>query len=548
MPKFNITTNKTCLIIGVLIVFSICFSFRCYRFEQREALHIDEAMSVVISNCKTIGWGEAFEDDSRMFTGAEMKAAFYSGDNSLEATAKDITQLWKDTRDPVHSNVYYILLRASFIGADTAVYDQVLLRAFILNILLFLISFFFIFKLIRLLTDNNWIIWGILAMAFISHGSIYSTLTFREYQYQETMFSILAYIGAVIFFKIDKGEILMGYKKIVLYALVIALTFHTGYFAVAYAGMIWGGLFLMAVMKKEYKTSQFLALTFILSLIFTIAIYPNFFAAIGSDRGDEAMKKFQWESIISNITSIIFDTPGQLERYHLGVYKLAAIFGMIAAAAIYRYRKGKAVSKEVKLCAILFFISSLWILFVLFLSPWKGAHYFRAIFPLFSVGLMGMLFLQRIKIFYPLLAIYPIFLFWVSCLNFDRYPEAKDNTPIIFAGHQDYYNQFYDHELFNDERLIGFSLDRQNLESKMKELDNYAAVAIDLENDFSKYTSEKPTARLDSLYKYVDTTKYEVIGRRFHRSFRSIFLLKERDSLLINNEQMHVHKDFLRWK
>lgn len=546
MSKFNISSGKTSLVVGAVIILMICFAFRCYRFQDREALHIDEAMSVVISNVKTIGWGEPFDDDSRMFTGDEMKRAFYSGDNSVLGTMRGVAALWKDTRDPVHSNMYYILLKISFMGADTGDYNQLMHRAAGLNLLLFMISFFFVFCTLRLLFNNNWVIWGILAVAFLNYGSIYSTFNFREYQFQELTFSALTYISAVLFFRICNKEELHGKSQLIVYALVMALAFHAGYFGVAYILMLWGGLLLITMVKKERKSSVFLIFSLLLSLAFVLIIYPNFLSAIGSDRGDEAMEKFDLSIITNFYRGIIKPSFAQFERYYLGAFKLVFLFILIAIGAGWVYSRDRKFSLEMKFCACLVLVSFIWITLVVIFSPWKGAHYYRAVFPVLTVGLMGLLFLPKIKLYYPLLALIPAYLFWVSMLNIEKYPEYKDNTPIVFMGETDYYDQYYLHELFNSDRLIGFSQDRENMEKKMEQLGNHAAVGVFLDNIFSHYTGERSTASLENFYKYVDTTKYQVEGRQFHRSFITFFLLNKRDSNLVHDTQKYENKDFLK--
>ena len=107
----------------------------------------------------------------------------------------DIVALYKNSKDPYISNLYYSLFRLSFIGREVIDKKNIIITGTALNCLLFIISFIFIYKLLKyVFEDNREIILGSIFCISLMPSSITFTMFLRAYQIQETFFIIITYI------------------------------------------------------------------------------------------------------------------------------------------------------------------------------------------------------------------------------------------------------------------------------------------------------------------------------------------------------------------
>lgn len=527
----ELASNKKFLYLGLSLVLLICGGIRWNVITERPGFHLDEIASITLSNYSEYGYGtgNVFDDDSRMYTGKEVKAVYYSDENSFSEICKDIWRLRKDTRDHSHSNLYYSLLRLSFWGADTSTVEGVLFRAGLLNMLMFLITFFFIFRFCRLFSSNNFVVLGILLMAFLSIGTINSTVNFRCYQVQEMMFAILTYVSFSFFLSIYKDNMVMSVKQAVVYALLMALGTLTGYFAISYVLMLWGCLLLMCLLKKRWRSGLTLGAALVLAVAFVFIIYPNFMAGLTSQRGEEALTKIEVNFFSYFYGGVVRPTLQQMNEFYIGVDKLIVLFILMFAGLSYHRYKEKIIDYKIIFLIVLILICFLWIVVTVYFAPWKGAHYYRTIFPVLTVAIFIPIFYPQIRGYYLLLILVPAF-FFIQMTIFTLNPIAmkKGNMAIIFAGEENPSTQQAVFEFFNDDRLVGFSRDKDNLEAKLEQLNDTAMVAIQLEEGVVNIYTKDEYLGMDSFKKFIDTAKIEVIDSKMHYSTHTLFYVRKR--------------------
>lgn len=531
-----LTRGKTSLIIGLIFILLICVGYRTHKIANREVLHMDEVSSLTLANYSDYGWNDTqeaktFEDDSRMFTAQEMKREFYSDDNSLSEVMKDICRLHSDTRDISHTNFYYTLLRLSLWGADSGEYNQILLRAGALNMLLFLIGFFFLFKLIRLFTTNNFIVLSLLLLAFMSPGSVYSTFSFRFYQLQETMFCILTYFSFAYLLRFWQDEQKITIGQTLLYALVLGLTMLTGYFSLPYALLMWGCLLLAMLIKRQGFNVLCWTGMLVLAFFLTYILYPNYFSILlFSDKAQGAALDLSvFTSISAFYSELVKPSLMQMNVMFIGADKLIPIFLLIAIGlGYYTLKEKKKIESKIWFSLFLIAVCFIWITVIVFLSPWKGAHYYRAIFPVLTVAIFIPLYYPQIRVYYAFLVLAPVYMFLQLYFGeIDGEKLKKGSEPIIFCGKTTALEQLRLHIFYRDDRLIGFSFDKENVEKKLEELDQTTIVAIVLARDMKIYTEEEYT-KMPNFNTYIDTAKYKVVNQKFDNSFNTLFYLEKK--------------------
>lgn len=187
-------------IFRLLLIFICIFAIlvRIYWASRQNELDQDEYYTVLAANNKTNILGNNFKDFIDDFTnigGEELYKIIFFGDKSIKDCINDIKRLYKDTNDPFISNLYYSLFRLSFIGREVTDKKNIIITGTILNCLFFIISFIFIYKLLKYIFENNReIILGSIFCISLMPSSITFSMFLRAYQIQETFFIVITYI------------------------------------------------------------------------------------------------------------------------------------------------------------------------------------------------------------------------------------------------------------------------------------------------------------------------------------------------------------------
>ena len=364
-------TRRT--LILTIIVFIIAFFVRCYWFSQKQGFHTDEIFTVVVSKNNEYGFIKHF-DTEKTYTGKELKdLVFGFNDNSSKEIFNDL----KDLR--VHNNwdtpntpLYYSLFRIFQFGNNSSDIKTIFQRGFYLNLILFTLSFFFMFKLLNILNFDKKYIPFILAFCYLNTGTISISIFARYYALQEMAFVIMAYVFASIY-KSEKINTVKNFLKVVLSG---ALTLLSGYYGIIYSSIL--GLIL--IIKK--RPVWFLIISMLVSIGLTFLIYPNYLDFISAPRVSLLDK-----SLLSNITKhsfLSFITCCQILLNYL-------FYSFVTLILLLTLILNKKFIKD----------SILWILigvniicFVLFLllAPQKIMRYTEPLFPILALIIPAIVF------------------------------------------------------------------------------------------------------------------------------------------------------------
>ena len=368
--------KKYFLIYAVLIAYLLTLGVRVYWLSQKNGFHVDEGMTVTYANFKEYNF-----EYSREYTGREIKEKSFIGKSALKDALKDIKSLWKDNRDPPHTNLYYSLLRLSLTGLKTMEIKEIIFRGGVLNLLLFTVSFGFFFLIIRRLFADSELLQASLALcAFLSAATISNTVFLRPYQIQETMFIIFCYyfIRTLDFKKyvIDNGK---GYISgtVILFSLITAITLMTGYYAILFIGMF--GIYVIYIKCKErnYIEIKYYVLILILGFLLAQAFYNQFLAGFSSYRATETTRTVSAD-ILRNIKFSLINAVSLL-NIHLFTYPLIAL---CVICPVYLIVRGKKLLVP-KLSLYIFIAALTYFVVTLFIAPYKILRYGMPVYPFF---------------------------------------------------------------------------------------------------------------------------------------------------------------------
>ena len=398
--------KKLYLTLILVAIYVLSLGIRVYWLSQKEGLHVDEGLTVAIACYNDFMVSKNYEYGIK-YTGKELKEASLVSDASLKDAFADVRSLWKDNRDPPHTNLYYTFFRLSLVGLKTGDIAPIVVRGGILNLLLFTVSFVFFFSLMRLLfTGSELLQYAATFCAFMSTAAISNTLFLRPYQIQETLFIIFCYYFVLSMgwmkYIIYENKLFITVKPIVFMSLITAATLMTGYYSLIFVGLL--GLYAVYFLcaNKRFIEIPFYFVVLCFGILFAQVLYPKYVSGFFSYRGQETIRTISGntlENIRSSITS-----AGTFLQKHFFIYPVIAICVLCLAYVIVLLirehklvglqkshdQKTHAGSALQKIAWYILTSSVLFLFIVLILAPYKILRYGMPVFP-FLVILPAML-------------------------------------------------------------------------------------------------------------------------------------------------------------
>ncbi|MDR1672480.1 MAG: hypothetical protein LBS09_03310 [Bacteroidales bacterium] len=369
-------------ILFVFLVFFSLFGIRLYYVFQKEGLHLDETLSVVLSSCNEYGWTRIYNED-KIYSGKEVRDSTFFENGSLANALSDVVRLRADNRDHPHTNLYYTCLRLWFAGVKSGDMHHIIIRGCLLNMLLFVFSFCLMYRLLRLLFKDEWIVLLGLIVAFLNTAAISATVFIRPYQLQEMLFIWLTLLFVRYYRSITTHEKIDTWQNLLVTALAGGLVLLSGYFAVFFASMYGAVLLFVSFRKKQKQNIPFFCGAFFAAFVFVFAFYSNYHSGFFSDRGQEAIAKIPSGH---NFASSCFWLLKQL-RQHL--FYVAIIIVTAASAGCLLWKKKLHPKKSIRednMLWILIGIAFSWATVVTILSPFKDTvRYITPALPFLSL-------------------------------------------------------------------------------------------------------------------------------------------------------------------
>lgn len=503
----SISKTKSQL-FAIIAIFIVLIGVRFFYITQKKSLHVDEGLSISICNRNEYGfWGKNYELNHE-YTGKELKEISLWDNPSILDSLSDVFHMHQYNRDTPHTNFYYSLFRLWFIGSKTGNIKNIIWRGCLLNILFFMVSFFFMTLLIKRFTKNSLIISLSLLIAFINPISLSLTVFLRPYELQQTFIIILTYY-VVCILQAKKENIKIETKKNFLIGIfVLGLTMLAAYFNILLIGLYGLFIIILCIKEKDWNLMKFFIFMFIGGLIVAKLLYFDFGDI--SYRGAEAASNLSIQNIISNLIAVkvgivkIITKNLFLELYCIA--SLLACFWMI----IKNIKK-----RDSFIPTVIIAINFLALFSILYFAPidMKTQRYIAPLFPIFALCFVN-LFNQK----YLNLLLSSII---VLCLMFSliRFNEKKSVVENLDNASIEKYDVIQNSELpifvrgssnwrysclipyLNDENKVIFIEDYNELENKYT---NFAPlIFINQADDSEKYTF---------IIEKLKATKLESIG------------------------------------
>ena len=376
-------------VFKTICIFILVFSLfiRVYYALQDEDYHADEYASIWFSNISISAWtkdsytkmNDKLEYDTP-YLGKEIKKKYHYNDASIKDALSDIVSLYKNTNDPQISNVYYTLLRLVFTGREASDITNIILTGTILNSLFYIISFYFLIKLLKLLfKNNNVIILFTLLCISLLPSSISFTMFLRPYQMQESFFIIFIYLvlNTILNKKYSRKNFVIlsiitgiGYLILtssIIFVLCVSLVIYFYYIYDNYAYIKNKTIHQKTI---EDKNLIYFASSFFVAFIVSFIIYPNFLGMLSKNTG--RLEDFGGIQT-PNIPALLV----YLNSYLFVGSANIIIFALILATNIKSINIKKYVpALFLTISGILFYIisSATW--------PWPDPRYVVAIYPI----------------------------------------------------------------------------------------------------------------------------------------------------------------------
>ena len=417
---YNLINKKYILYSFLFLILLFSLFVRIYWASKQEGMYCDEYHSLSFANYGT--YAEDKINNYKNIKGFDILKDLTFDNSSIEDCINDIKRLYKDTNDPFIGNLYYTFLRLAFIGREAVDIKNIIITGTILNCIFSIISFIFLFKILKLIFENKneFIIFPLLIFS-LSPISISFSMFLRPYQMQETFFIVITYfVLNTIYY--NKYSIL----NLILTSIIAGIGYLTLYSSLLFILILSAMLFfnyclnidkleflknkyaiLNPLLKiKSYKIIIYYALAFISALFVARILYNSFFASL-FNANNRASSSLAFSGRLFNyINDLAFD--GLL-------IILLALFVFILISKIIKKKDLNIIAEKSKF-KLLIFIILLGLIFAIlgdFTSPFKLEKYSASsyIFILFFIPLI-ICFITNLKIriiLLPLISIIYIF-------------------------------------------------------------------------------------------------------------------------------------------
>lgn len=375
--------NKSWLLMGGggLLILLLSLGIRIYFLEQKKDAHVDEILSIILTEYNQYGWGKRFEEE-KVFSSDSAKQGLLWNDPSIKGAFQDVYKLWKNNRDDPHTSLYYIILRLWHIGYTDTNLQHIFYRGISLNLVFFLVGFYCAYRIATKLLQNEWLVLLFLSLAFLNPASIGNTLFMRPYALQEMLFLAfcLGFVCIVERLKLDYRKY-NSWRYYVIFGFLSALLLSSGYFAVPFVLLVFlcASLWELKYFTREKKWQIFFPLSLITAVIFCFLLYTKYSRGFRGSRGVEAGEKLNFtylkENLLNN-TEIFFNILSfNLSWIILGMMLLGLCLALL-------YRKRLCYKKD--LFVIFFGVCAfIWSYAVIYVAPYKTLRYIMSIFPIF---------------------------------------------------------------------------------------------------------------------------------------------------------------------
>ena len=390
-PKYKPNFPDRKLLVAVSLAFIICFGLRFYWLSQKEDFHEDELYSIGICNrsyengeySKLGFWYPLSETCNRGYYGKEILENAFFDKGTLSDSFIDIRKMWINTQDSPHPALYYMLLRFWFIGQKTHDINHIFFWGGLLNFLFFSVSFCLMTILVLKKTNNPFLTFFILLIAFANPTSVGISIFIRPYALQETAIVSFSFLLSKYINWIRNNTQPYNIITYISSALIIAFTFSAGYFVIFYVMLAGILLTIYFVKQKDYNSIIYFVSVFCLSALISKLMYLNFGNGLFEGRGQQAMARLTIEQR-GNIPYSLKITIDFISNNFLYFALVLIVFVFKLYTSTNLKREKLELKSFLDNTIILPIIALCWIFLVMFFAPLKELRYIAPAFCILS--------------------------------------------------------------------------------------------------------------------------------------------------------------------
>ena len=366
--------------VSCFMILILSLGLRLHFISEKIGFHEDENLSIILCNYKDL---PAVVSEGNEFTGKQIKDSAYFSSDSIADAFSDVKKIYLENNDRPHTNLYYSSLRLWFAGVVATDFKKIIKHGCRLNLLFFLLSFFFLYKLLRkLFNDEKMVVLG-LCIAFINTGTISNTLFLRPYQQQETFLIIFTYLCLKIYEDIKCNKFLVSFSCYLKIFFIVALTLLTGYFAAIYVLMFFVLLTMFAEKNNIEAARKKMSVLFFGSVVTACILFPAYLKGFSSHRAAQGFRvlgiDLLFHNFINSMNVYLFD----IILIHLFP---PLIFVLLCFVIFYNreyfYKQKNHINISLNIPLIISVICFVWSFGVMFLAPYKELRYCMSCFPL----------------------------------------------------------------------------------------------------------------------------------------------------------------------
>lgn len=392
--------------VELIALLVVLISLRCFYISQKKSLNLDEALSISICNRNEYGfWGKGYEI-GREYTGKELKEISLWNNPDIKDSLADIFHMHQNNRDSPHTNFYYSIFRLWHTGVKTSDLRYIFWRGCLLNILFFVISFFFMTFLVYSFTNDSAVVCFVLTMIFANPISISLTVLLRPYELQQTCIIIMTYYVVYCFKTLESKNGAFSRKDFLIGICVLAFTMLSGYFAMIIIGLYGIVMVFVVTRNKDYSLLKYFYSMFFLSIILAEFLYFGFLNGFTDYRSVEAFGKFTRERLVNNTVKSFYFLFEIFFKKNIFIMVLSVFSFVYLLSCLVRAKK----SFEARLSCLIFLIALISCLLISWFMPYKTLRYISPfLFGCMLVYTNGFLNIKINKVFLFAFVIFTLF-------------------------------------------------------------------------------------------------------------------------------------------
>lgn len=357
--------------VELIALLVVLISLRCFYISQKKSLNLDEALSISICNRNEYGfWGKGYEI-GREYTGKELKEISLWDNPDIKDSLADIFHMHQNNRDSPHTNFYYSIFRLWHTGVKTSDLRYIFWRGCLLNILFFVISFFFMTFLVCSFTNDSAVVCFVLTMIFANPISISLTVLLRPYELQQTCVIIMTCYVVYCLKALETRNGVFSKKDLLIGICVLAFTMLSGYFAMIIIGLYGFVIIFVLIRSKDYNLLKYFYSMFFLSIILAELLYFGFLNGFTDYRSVEAFAKFTKERLMNNAENTFNFLFGTFFKKNSFIMFLSVLSFVYLLLCLVKSKK----SLEARLACLIFLITLISCLLISWLMPYKTLRY-----------------------------------------------------------------------------------------------------------------------------------------------------------------------------